>query len=172
MMPRLGWVPLVLRLALALLFGGAALAKLFTANGPSLFAQAINAFEILPEHLVVLATFVFPWIELICAALLIAGLWTRSASLMLGILLLAFSGAIYSVIQRGMSVDCGCFGAFLPDALAAVLGQKTGWHSLIRNGVILSAILVVLGAGPGVLAVDNLLRRRPERPEPPDNSPS
>jgi uncharacterized membrane protein YphA (DoxX/SURF4 family) len=144
-------IALLSRLALAGVFGLAAWVKL---AGPQEFAFAVKGFDLLPDHLAVLATFAIPWTEALCAALLLAGLWSRASALVLTCLLAAFIAGIGSVLARGMSVECGCFGKLSP-----FCSGPLGWCNIVQNTVLLGLSLVVLAAGPGYLAMDRFLRR-------------
>lgn len=139
-------VPLIARLALAGVFGLAAGVKLYE---PQTFAFSVKAFEILPDHLVVLTTFVLPWLEAICAVLLLVGLWARAAALLLSLQLVVFIGAISSVLARGMSVECGCFGK-----IDVFCSGPLGACNIAQNLVLLGLALLVLALGPGLLALD------------------
>lgn len=144
-------IALLSRLALAGVFGLAAGVKL---AGPQEFAFAVKGFDLLPDHLAVLATFVVPWTEALCAALLVLGLWSRAAALVLAGLLVAFIAGIGSVLARGMSVECGCFGKLSPFCTGPL-----GWCNIVQNLVLLGLSLVVLALGPGYLALDRAIRR-------------
>jgi uncharacterized membrane protein YphA (DoxX/SURF4 family) len=139
-----GWIVLVARVFLGALFIFAAVMKL---SNPQSFAEAINAFKILPDHLVVLATFVVPWIEAVLGVALILGLWTRSAALVLSLLLVAFIAALVSVLDKG--ITCSCFGKFEIPCSGPV-----GWCHVIRNTVLLALAALVVAKGPGSLAID------------------
>ena len=122
------------------------------------FANSVAGFKIFPEeagHLVMLATFAFPWLEVICGLLLIAGLWTRAAALLTVALLLSFVGAIISVIVRGMSLECGCFGK-----LDFVCDGPIGWCSVVRNLIHAGIAALPLLLGSGRFGLDGLLTRR------------
>lgn len=139
---------LVLRIALGGVFLLAGFVKL---SDPQSFAFSVKAFKILPDHLAILATFVFPWLEAICGVLLIAGIWTRAAAVVGVLQLIAFIAGIISVLARGLSVSCGCFGKYDllcsgPLSLCNV-GQNTG---LLLIGV----VLAVFGSGRFALARD------------------
>lgn len=142
---------LVCRLAVAALFLFAAYQKLFAPeSGPQKFAMSINSFKILPEHLVLLATGVIPWIEVLCGLLLIAGLWTRAAATLLSVMLIAFTIAVASVLLRNMSLTCGCFGKF---SLLCPHDKMT-WCKVGENALILLPTLLVAVFGGGFLALD------------------
>lgn len=141
-------VLLVLRLALGGVFLLAGFVKL---SDPQSFAFSVKAFKILPDHLAVLATFVFPWLEALCGVLLVAGIWTRAAAVVGVLQLAAFIAGIISVLARGLSVSCGCFGKY--DLLCSGplsmcnVGQNTG---LLLTGV----VLVMFGSGRFAAARD------------------
>lgn len=161
-------VALVLRVALAGVFGYAASIKLglgpWSADGgPQAFLFNIKGFEInqaypglLPDHLLVPLAFIIPWLELLCAIFLLLGMWTRASALVLAGLLITFIGAIYSVLSRGMEIECGCFGKF---GLFCTPGKITECN-LIQNAALLTAVLVVWLLGPGFFGVERALGRR------------
>lgn len=133
-------VALIARLGLGGMMVFAAYNKL---SNPQEFAFSVKAFKILPDHLAILATFVFPWMELICGTLLIAGLWTRAAALVSVGQLLTFIAAIVSVITRDLNVKCGCFGKY--DLFCS---GPLGWCNVIQNSGFVLVGLVILATGP------------------------
>lgn len=148
-------VALILRLALAGLFIFAASVKL---ENPQVFLSSVLAFKVIPahaDHLVKLATFAVPWVELVAAASLILGLWTRAGAALLALTLLGFIGLIISVLQRGMSVKCGCFGRFKLFCTDDALSMCNVW----QNCGLLAIALAILILGPGKLALDAKCRK-------------
>jgi uncharacterized membrane protein YphA (DoxX/SURF4 family) len=101
------WFGLAVRLGLAVVWAWAGLAKV---SDPAEAAQAVRAYEILPESLVKPVGYGLPFLELALALLLFAGLGTRIVAVVSGLLLLTFIGGITSTWARGISIDCGCFG--------------------------------------------------------------
>ncbi|MEV4612911.1 MauE/DoxX family redox-associated membrane protein [Kitasatospora sp. NPDC049258] len=101
------WFGLAVRLALAVVWGWAGLAKI---SDPAEAAQAVRAYEILPESLVKPIGYGLPFLELALALLLLIGLGTRIVAAISALLLLAFIAGIASAWARGISIDCGCFG--------------------------------------------------------------
>lgn len=148
---------LVLRLGLGGVFIYAAWVKL---EDPQQFADAIKGFKLLPpegDHLLTLATFAVPWVEMLAGVVLIMGLWSRAASLVLLINLLAFIAAIASVLQRGINTKCGCFGEFSPFCPETITACN-----IIQNAVLAGVAFIILLRGPGVLGLDR--RPPPRRP--------
>jgi hypothetical protein len=135
-------VGLALRALLALLLGGAALAKLRDLRG---FAAAVAGYRLLPAALAVPAAAGFVAAELALAA----GLWTplrAEASLGAAALLVLYAGAIAVNLARGRrEIDCGCGGP---------LGRQSLSEGLVlRNLVWASAALAcALPEAPRTLA--------------------
>ncbi len=79
---------------------------------PLEFAQNIANYRVFSRDLSLLAAIVLPWLEVLCGALLIFGIFRSASSLLLSGLLAAFLVLITVTIFRGLDVDCGCFGSF------------------------------------------------------------
>ncbi|MFE4513694.1 MauE/DoxX family redox-associated membrane protein [Kitasatospora sp. NPDC056783] len=101
------WLGTAVRLGLAVVWGWAGLAKV---SDPAEAAQAVRAYEILPEGLVKPIGYGLPFLELALALLLVAGLGVRLVAAVSALLLLVFIAGISSAWARGISIDCGCFG--------------------------------------------------------------
>ncbi|WP_190209181.1 MauE/DoxX family redox-associated membrane protein [Kitasatospora indigofera] len=101
------WIGTVVRLALAVVWGWAGLAKI---SDPAEAAQAVRAYEILPESLVKPVGYALPFLEVALAVLLVIGLGVRIVAVVSALLLLTFIAGITSAWVRGISIDCGCFG--------------------------------------------------------------
>lgn len=101
------WIGTAARLGLAVVWGWAGLAKI---ADPAEAAQAVRAYEILPESLVKPIGYALPFLELALALLLLVGLGVRLVAVVSAVLLLAFIAGIASAWARGISIDCGCFG--------------------------------------------------------------
>ena len=100
------WLTTRVQIALGLFFVAAALPKL--ADPPS-FAHMIYNYRIAPGVLVNLSALVLPWLELLCGVALILGIWSRTAALVVGGLLLVFAAAVSLNLLRGHAIECGCF---------------------------------------------------------------
>ena len=152
-------VTIFVRLFLAGVFGFAAYMKLRNEAAAQAFAESIQAFQVLDamehHHLVTLATFAVPWAEAICAVLILLGLWTRAASFVMLGALGVFMWAIYTIIARGLSVECGCFGDFnFP------CDDTVGMCQMYRNGVLALGCLYLIIRGGGRVSLDRLLGPR------------
>jgi putative oxidoreductase len=128
---------------------------------PQDFVESVLAFKIfaggraMPDHLAQLATFAIPWIEALCGVLLVLGLWTRAAALLLSGLIAAFIVALILVLRLPGEIECGCFGKF-----EVPCGKIVGPCHVVRNSVLLALTLLVLWRGPGVWSVDYARGRR------------
>ncbi|MDE2027067.1 MAG: DoxX family membrane protein [Candidatus Omnitrophica bacterium] len=75
------------------------------------FLYVIQAYQLLPSGLEVLAAQVFPWIELIVGTFVFLGLWTRPSLRAAVVLFGAFVVVVGQALLRHLSLDnCGCFG--------------------------------------------------------------
>ena len=100
-------VGLVARLTLGgvmLVAGGLKVTK------PEVSARAVQAYQLLPFDLATYLGYGLPIVEIVLGLLLLLGLFTRTAALVSGVMLVAFVIGISSAWARGLSIDCGCFG--------------------------------------------------------------
>ncbi len=72
--------------------------------------RAVNAYRLMPYQLAQVIGAGLPFVELMLALLLLAGLAVRVAGTVTALLMLVYIGGISSVWARGLSIDCGCFG--------------------------------------------------------------
>jgi uncharacterized membrane protein YphA (DoxX/SURF4 family) len=125
------------RLALGGIFVYASLDKI---AHPGEFAKIIANYAILPDFLVTLPALVLPWVELVAGLCLVAGLWRRSAALLLSLLLLVFMAALGFNALRGISMSCGCFSTSAADT-------ESAYVLILRDLLILIPGLVILFFG-------------------------
>jgi putative oxidoreductase len=85
----------------------AAVAKIADPPG---FAHEVHNYRLLPAAAVNAFALVLPWFELVTGVALFLDLWRRTAAAALGLLLVAFIGALGINLARRHPVDCGCFG--------------------------------------------------------------
>ena len=108
---------------------------------PYEFAEAVLAYQLLPEILVGVAVAGLPWVEIAAGLCLVAGLKPRSSLLLLAGLVAGFLVVMLITMARGLKIDCGC-GLFFqrqvgPVALLedlVLLGWAAGlyWWELLR----------------------------------------
>jgi uncharacterized membrane protein YphA (DoxX/SURF4 family) len=120
--------------------------KLFDRQGT---IRQVIAYDILPERLARIYGLLFPWVEVILAGLLLAGLWTRYASLGLIMLLISFAIAVGVNLARGRQMNCGCFGRGAYEPL--------GWGTLTRITFLLILSTIIAIWDSGFLAINSIL---------------
>lgn len=108
------------------------------------FEQQLRAYEIVPEPLVKFVTFAVPWTEAVVGASLVTGLLVRSAATLAVGLLVSFTAGVASVILRGKSFECGCFGKFRLFCEGGISWCKVG-----ENLVLIAACIPVAFRGVG-----------------------
>ena len=77
------------------------------------FRGAIASYELLPESLIALVSYVLPWIELVFGFFLILGYLAQLSALILSVVSIAFvilMGISYK-LHGHLPASCGCFGA-------------------------------------------------------------
>ena len=100
------WLTVRLQIALGVLFIAAALPKIVD---PPSFAHMIFNYRMVPGGLVNAAALFLPWVELLAGLGLVLGIWRRSSSVLVGLLLLAFLFGIGLNLARDNPIICGCF---------------------------------------------------------------
>ena len=149
------WVALVLRLGLAAVALAAALPKLGDLRA---FQRSVAAYEIFPMGINNLIGVAVPIVELVIAVVLVAGLLTRYAAAVFGLMMLVFIVGIAQAWARGLNIACGCFeigGTLGPD-------EKAQYGIEIARDVglaLLAAVLMIWPASPASL--DQRLRVDP-----------
>jgi len=86
--------------------------------------------------------------------MLLIGLRTRAAAVLVSGMLLTFTLAVGLALLRGLDMSCGCF------ASQGIDQDPISWRTLVRDGVWLSLSLYVLIFDQPALGVDRWLHRR------------
>lgn len=128
-----------LEVVLGGLFGYAGLQKLLHSHE---FAEAVLAYQLLPESLVGLVAAGLPGVEIAAGLGLALGLKRRSCLLLLSGLAAGFLGVILITMGRGLTIDCGC-GLFfqrqvgpmavLEDMIFLLWAAGLYWWELLRS---------------------------------------
>ncbi|MFP5359461.1 MAG: MauE/DoxX family redox-associated membrane protein [Actinomycetes bacterium] len=101
------WLSLIVRLGMAGILIAAAIPKLVDIPQS---IRAVRAYRLLPEAVVPFVGTMLPFLELLLAVFLLAGLFTRLASLVWLLMMAGFLVGVIWVWVKGYSIDCGCFG--------------------------------------------------------------
>ena len=59
----------------------------------------------------------FPFLEILCGAALLAGIWTETAAALVAGLAIIFLTVLGQAVWRGLDLRCGCFGGLDPEWL-------------------------------------------------------
>jgi uncharacterized membrane protein YphA (DoxX/SURF4 family) len=81
---------------------------------PLQFADSVAAFAMLPNALVTPFALGLPVFEVLCGLMVLAPLTRRIGALALTLIIAMFIVALVSALARGLTLDCGCFGAGAP----------------------------------------------------------
>lgn len=147
------WLGLLLRVVVGMVWIVAGALKL---PDPAQSVAAVRAYQLLPGDLATPVGQLLPVIEIVVGVMLVVGLLTRGAAVVSALLFLAFIIGIVSVWQRGINIDCGCFGGGGADPDAA---SKYPWE-IARDVALLAASLFVAWLPTTKLSLDSVLFRR------------
>ena len=121
-------IELAVRLILGVTFIYASYHKILA---PAEFAKVVYGYGLFPHNTINLIAITIPFIELISGIALITGIFTRSASLIIMGMLIAFIMVISINIIRGHEFDCGCF------SFATNQNANSAFYILGRNIILL-----------------------------------
>jgi uncharacterized membrane protein YphA (DoxX/SURF4 family) len=118
---------------------------------PGSFALDIATYQILPLVLVNLMAITLPWIELVAGLMLLIGLRTRAAALLIAGMMAMFTLAIAIALAKGLDMSCGCF------ASQGAAEDPISWRTILRDLGWLSLALYVLIFDRNPLGLDRWL---------------
>jgi uncharacterized membrane protein YphA (DoxX/SURF4 family) len=127
------WTYWIGRLILGAIFIYAAILKF---GSPQDFADGIAAYQLLPYSLINLLAMGLPLFELVCGLLVLTGFFLRVGILGILTMLVLFTAALAITLLRGLSVNCGCFGAHS-------WLDSNPWIALLRDGIFLGLAVFV-----------------------------
>jgi uncharacterized membrane protein YphA (DoxX/SURF4 family) len=114
-----------LALAFRLYLGGVFIyASMYKISYTGEFAENIASYQIVPYWAVNLLAIAMPWTELICGTLLVFGVRSKAAVIMIAGMLVVFIAAISLSLVRGIPIGCGCFHS---------LEEQMTWTTLVRD---------------------------------------
>jgi putative oxidoreductase len=144
--PGHAWLGLAARLYL----GGVFLAACwFKIVDPASFALDVATYRILPLGLVNPLALVLPWVELLAGAMLVLGLRTRAAALLVSAMMVVFLVALAIALGRGLEMGCGCFAN-------EGYADPISWLTAVRDTLWLGLGLYVLIFDVRPLGLDRL----------------
>ncbi|MBN1930970.1 MAG: DoxX family membrane protein [Desulfobacterales bacterium] len=119
--PTSKYLALILRIYIGWIFIYASMYKI---NYAGEFAESIASYQLVPFWAVNIMAVFLPWTELICGLLLIAGIRSKAAALLIASMLVVFIIAIGINLIRGTPIGCGCFSS---------VEEPLNWVTLFRD---------------------------------------
>jgi len=102
-----------------------------------LFANAIDAYKLLPMPAVIFVARTLPLAEILIGLMLIVGFQLRIAATACSLLLVVFFSLMVRAYARGEEISCGCFGP----------GEVISWRTLLRDGsMLVGSLLITMAA--------------------------
>jgi uncharacterized membrane protein YphA (DoxX/SURF4 family) len=148
----LPWVGLAIRLVAAAIWLVAGIAKIADLEH---FHRQVDAYELLPQALEAPFAYTLPFVETGIGIYLAVGLLIRPAAILGSVLMALFIVAMAQAWARGLSLDCGCFGA--------AVQERVGFTSILRDAA-LGVPTIVLALWPArKLSLDTRLLGKPDR---------
>jgi uncharacterized membrane protein len=123
------WSVCLSQIALAAVFifaGGVKVAD------PNAFAEEIMRYQLVPWPIAVALALWLPFLEMAAGVGLLIPALRAGALVIVTALLITFTAALLSAWQRGLNIDCGCFGP--------ALGHQTVIQGLERDGFLLAML--------------------------------
>ena len=108
----LGTTRSTFRFILGLIFLGAGVAKLI--HPADFLAELLDYHVSLPALVWHLIAACLPWLEIILGAALCAHWWPETVSPLTTALAALFVAMLLQAVLRGLPLDCGCFGTWMP----------------------------------------------------------
>jgi len=149
------WVSLLLRVGLAAVAFAAAWPKLIDIRQSQ---SAVYYYELFPLWLSDLIGIAVPVVELVLGIVLLAGLLTRYAAALFGLMMVVYIIGIASAWARGLNIACGCFDAGGP----LDPGQANAYAVDILRDIALAGLAAVLMVWPkSPASLDRIFRLDP-----------
>jgi len=125
------------RLLLGSVFISSGILKITQMEG---FAISIVNYKLLSGSAVALLAMILPWLEVLCGASILLGLYYRGSTLLVFLMMILFTGAVLSAVLRGLDISCGCF------TQDPAVG-KVGWMKIMENlGLIIASSILLINS--------------------------
>jgi uncharacterized membrane protein YphA (DoxX/SURF4 family) len=128
---------LIFRLIIGFIFIYASIWKIVD---PESFARSIENYHLFPVAIINLIALILPWLELLLGFFIILGLFLRTTSLLVSILMSFFTILVLSVIFRNLDISCGCYSS-------SYGSTQIGWNKFLENlALTLISLMIYLSA--------------------------
>ncbi|PIE17518.1 MAG: DoxX family protein [Proteobacteria bacterium] len=150
--PGHAWLALPVRVYLGVVFLLACWHKI---QDPAVFALDVATYQFLPLELINLFALVLPMVELVAGVMLITGLRSRAAALLVTLMMVAFIIALSAALAKDLQLSCGCFASAAAGEEDAISGM-----TLLRDSVWLAMSIYVLVFDHRPIGMERLLTGR------------
>lgn len=117
------------------------------------FAQAISAYDIIPNSFIPFLAIVLPWLEVYCGLFLLTGFLIQSSSFLGFTLLFIFTVNIVIALIRGLNIDCGCGASITGVTQISLL-------KVFENILLMILIMIINASKSFYFSLDSLLSKR------------
>jgi uncharacterized membrane protein YphA (DoxX/SURF4 family) len=142
------WLLLAVRVYLGYVFIIACWHKIMN---PEMFALDVATYQLLPLWAINGFALVLPWVELLAGTMLILGLRTRAAVLLILCMMVSFIIALLWALHLGLDMTCGCFAS-----QAAAEEHAISWRTMVRDLIWFLMALYVVTLDRAPLGLDRL----------------
>ncbi len=125
---------------------------------PETFAVDIATYQFLPLVFINAFALVLPMVELVAGLMLVLGLRSRAAALLIVLMMLSFMIGLSHALALGLDMSCGCFASS-----DAAEGHAISGMTLLRDAAWLALGLYVMVYDRRPLGLDRVLSRDPSR---------
>jgi uncharacterized membrane protein YphA (DoxX/SURF4 family) len=111
---------------------------------PGAFIASILNYKIIGTMPAMVTATILPSLELLCGMSLILGIYPRTSTALIVLMLIGFTLMVFSALWRGLDISCGCF---TQDPTT----DKIGYHKIFENlGMILLGIYLLFVSNFGI----------------------
>ncbi len=128
-----------------------------------MFSLVVDSYQILPSGTVTLFAQILPPFELFLGLWLLSGIALRLSSLVSALLMCMFVIALGSAFERGLGINCGCFGAGVQVAVKTELMRVAGLLLPLAIAITIGAFLLHRKPSPAGVAANSALPASTER---------
>jgi putative oxidoreductase len=122
---------------------------------PEMFAVDVATYSILPLELINIMAISLPWIELVAGVMLVLGLRSRAAALMVVGMMIMFIVALLMALYQGLDMSCGCFAS-----QAANNEDPISYKTVLRDLLWFALALWVVLFDANPIGLDRLIDKR------------
>lgn len=154
------WLSLIVRLSMSGILIAAAIPKMLDLDQS---VRAVRAYRLVPDALEPVIGVGLPFFELVLAAILLVGVFSRASAVVWLLMMAGFVTGVAWAWAKGYNIDCGCFGGG-GDVAASEVNYPL--HMLERAGfVALGAFLAIFPKA--AFSLDAWIRGEALRPSAP-----